>query len=144
MTVQQISVNASLGLVGSIINFAFGGWSEALTFLLVVITFDYITGIAASIKNGEGLNSQVGFWGLCKKVLMIMIIVVLHRADILMGIEDGALSLMIGGIYFFIVNELISIAENWGRLNLPLPPQIKKIIAVLKEKEGKEQKNESI
>lgn len=115
MTIQQFSVNASLGLVGAIINFAFGGWSEALTFLLVLITFDYITGLAASIKNGEGLNSQIGFWGLCKKALMI------------------------GGIYFFIANELISVTENAGRMNLPIPPQLKKIIAVLKEKEGKEQ-----
>lgn len=139
MSIQQFSVNASLGLAGSAINFAFGGWSEALTFLLVLITFDYITGLAASIKNGEGLNSQVGFWGLCKKALMIMIIVILHRADILMGIEDSALSLMIGGIYFFIANELISLTENAGRMNLPIPPQLKKIIAVLKEKQGKEQ-----
>jgi phage-related holin len=41
---------------------------------------------------------------------------------------------MTGTILFFIANELVSIVENYGRIGLPLPPQIKNIIKILREK----------
>jgi toxin secretion/phage lysis holin len=127
---NQILFNTMAGASASLLTYAFGGWSDLLGFFLLVIVIDYITGVSASLKEGKGLNSEVGFWGLCKKVLMLVVIALAHRADIVMDTEI----LMIGAIYFYLANELISITENYGRLGLPLPDNIKKLIAVLKDR----------
>ncbi|GIQ63731.1 hypothetical protein PACILC2_22990 [Paenibacillus cisolokensis] len=55
------------GIVGAFATFAFGHWTEALTFLLFAIGVDVVTGVYASIKEGRGLSSAVGSAGLAKK-----------------------------------------------------------------------------
>lgn len=119
------------GVLGSIVTFAFGSWVESLTFLVVAMGVDYATGVAASIKEGRGLNSSFGFWGLARKGLMLLVILLAHRIDILLGTSDVTMG---AAVYFYIANELISITENYGRLGLPLPDRIRKLIEVLKEK----------
>lgn len=94
---------------------------------------DYVTGLAASIKEGKGLSSKIGFWGLAKKGLMLLVVILAHRLDVLMGTNV----IMIGSIYFYLANELISVTENYGRLGLPLPNWIKEIIAIFKQKGGR-------
>jgi toxin secretion/phage lysis holin len=129
---KQTIVNASVGVGGSLVSYFFGGWSDLLSFFLLTIVIDYVTGLSASLKEGKGLSSHTGFWGLAKKALMLVVVVMAHRMDELMGlsvIETGA-------IYFYLANELISITENYGRLGLPLPDQVKKMIQILKNKGG--------
>ncbi|MBH5318256.1 phage holin family protein [Paenibacillus sp. GSMTC-2017] len=119
------------GILGSVITFAFGSWTESLTFLLVAMGVDYVSGVSASLKEGKGLSSAFGSWGLARKGLMLLVILLAHRIDVLMdtnGMTMGA------AIFFYIANELISITENYGRLGLPLPDRIRKIIEVLKDK----------
>ncbi|GGG55362.1 phage holin family protein [Paenibacillus radicis (ex Gao et al. 2016)] len=126
--VKVCSVSA---VFGSIITFAFGGWVESLTVLVVAMGIDYISGILASIKEGRGLNSLFGAWGLAKKGLMLLVILLAHRVDILLDLHNATMG---AATYFYIANELISITENYGRLGLPLPDRIRKIIEVLKDK----------
>lgn len=102
-----------------------------VNFLLVAIAVDYITGVSASLTEGKGLSSALGSWGLARKGLMLLVILLAHRIDVLMdtsGVTMGA------AIYFYIANELISITENYGRLGLPLPDRIRRIIEVLRNK----------
>jgi len=40
-------------------------------------------------------------------------------------------------------NELISITENYGRLGLPMPAKLRRVIAVLQNKDKPEDKQES-
>lgn len=54
----------------------------------------------------------------------------IDQTDILLGTSV----IMTGAIYFYLANELISISENYGRLGLPLPTQVKQVIQVLKNK----------
>ncbi|SIR65048.1 phage holin family protein [Paenibacillus macquariensis] len=84
------------------------------------------------MKEGNGLSSKVGFWGLAKKGLMVLVLILAHRLDVLSATDV----IMDGSIYFYLTNELISVTENYGRLGLPLPNKIKEIIAVLKQKDG--------
>ncbi|REK77525.1 phage holin family protein [Paenibacillus paeoniae] len=119
------------GIVGSIITFAFGNWAESLTVLVVAMGIDYVSGVAASIKEGKGLSSSFGAWGLARKGLMLLVILLAHRVDILLETSNVTMG---AAIYFYIANELISITENYGRMGLPLPEKIRKLIAVLKEK----------
>lgn len=129
----QTLINGGAGVVGAFIAFAFGGWSEALTFLLIGIGADIITGIYASIKVGRGLNSAVGSVGLAKKGLMLLVILVAHRIDVLLELDSVV---MTASVYFYIANELVSLAENLGRGGLPLPDRLRDIIEVLKRKGG--------
>lgn len=125
-------VSSACGVLGSILTFMFGGWSESLTFLLVAMLVDYITGVAASIKEEKGLSSFFGAWGLARKGLSLLVVLLAHRIDVLLDTGDVTMG---AAIFFYIANELISITENYGRLGLPLPERIRKIIAVLKEKD---------
>lgn len=122
---------SAAGVLGSIITFSFGMWTEALTFLVVAMAVDYVSGVAASLKEGKGLSSAFGFWGLARKGLALLIILLAHRVDILLGSNNMTMG---AAVYFYIANELISITENYGRLGLPLPDRIRKMIEVLKEK----------
>jgi toxin secretion/phage lysis holin len=121
------------------VSFAFGIWNETLTFLLVLMAIDYFTGVAASIKEGSGLNSNIGFWGLLKKGLILLVIIITHRLDVLMGSDI----VMGGAIFFYLANELLSITENYGRLGLPLPERLKQMVQVLRARAGDEEAKES-
>lgn len=127
---QQFGFNTLIGIGGAVANYMFGGWTELTQLLFLVMALDYVTGIAASIKTGKGLNSEKGFWGIWKKGLIIVIVMVGHRFDLLLGTD----MFMVGFIYFYLANELISITENCGLLGLPLPGAIRKLIEVLKDK----------
>lgn len=118
-------------ILGSIVSFSFGTWSESLTFLLVVMALDYITGVVTAAKDGN-LNSGIGFWGLFKKGLMLLVVLLAHRIDILLGIQVA----MGGAIYFYIANELLSVIENFGRMGLPIPSRLRQLVQVLRDRAG--------
>lgn len=119
------------GIVGASVTFAFGSWEEPLTFLIVTMGIDYFSGVAASLKEKKGLNSVFGSWGLARKGLTLLVILLAHRIDILLEVENMTMG---AAIYFYIANELISITENYGRMGFPLPDRLRKIIEVLKDK----------
>ncbi|SEL81411.1 toxin secretion/phage lysis holin [Paenibacillus sp. cl141a] len=133
-------------LGGSVVTFLFGGWSQPLTVLATMVVFDYFTGLAASYYEGrkktedksKGWNSNKGFWGIFKKVLMFSVIALLYQVDKLLGL-NGTLSLMTGAIFFYISNELLSLIENYGRLDLPMPEQMKTAISELKNKSDRKE-----
>lgn len=129
---KQTALNLSSAVVGTFVSYAFGEWSNLMSLFLLAICIDYLTGMAASVKENKGLSSQTGFWGLARKALMLLIIMLAHRMDML----QGGQAIMIGAIYFYLANELLSITENYGRLGLPLPDQVKRVIHILKSKGG--------
>ena len=130
---NTLVIQGASGLVGAVVAFTFGGWSQLLSIFLVVILIDYITGVLAAIKDGTGLNSKIGFWGITRKALMFIVILLAHQMDILLGQDLGVVKS--GAIYFYMANELISITENYGRLGLPLPKKVTRIIKILKNKD---------
>ena len=81
------------------------------------------------IENGE-LESKAGFKGLIRKGLVLVVILVACRMDMLLGvnyIRDAA-------CIAFIVNELISMVENFGLMGVPFPEPIKEAIELLQKK----------
>jgi toxin secretion/phage lysis holin len=126
---QQI-VNISVGVLGAVFSYLFGGWTPLLGLFFFVIVLDYLSGLGAAIISGQGLSSSIGFKGLVKKFAVVAIVALSFQLDVVLGTTV----IMYGSIYFFICNELISIVENYGRMGLPLPPALKKIIHVLKQK----------
>jgi toxin secretion/phage lysis holin len=129
---KQNIISSATAITGGMIAFMMGEWSQLLTLFLFIVVLDYVSGLGASIVEGKGLSSAVGYKGLIKKFAVILIIALAHQIDKALGME----MIMSGAIYFFLANELISVIENYGRMGLPLPPQIKKVIQILKEKSG--------
>lgn len=143
-------LNFTVGVAGSITSYAFGGWNSALELLAVLTVLDFITGMTASAyegyknptRNDKGLSSRKGSFGIAKKALMFTVIFVMYRIDAILGL-NGVLSLAVGTTYFYIANELLSLAENYGRLQLPMPTQMKRAISILKEKSQTEDREKN-
>ncbi len=129
------------GVVGAWIAALLGGWNSALGTLLIFMAADYITGllVAGVVKKSEktasgGLDSRIGWKGLCKKGVVLLFVLIAHRLDIVIGTDYIRNTVIIG----FIANELISIVENAGLMGIPLPAPIKKAIEILQNKENEE------
>ncbi|CAI6014711.1 phage holin family protein [Cohnella sp. JJ-181] len=122
--------NGAVALLGSAITFSFGMWNEALTLLVVAMGVDYVTGVYAAITDGPGLNSRTGFKGLAKKGLMLLVLLICHRIDLLLGTN----AVLGGATYFYLANELISVIENCGRIGIPMPDRLKQVVEILKGK----------
>ncbi|OME50673.1 hypothetical protein BSK59_22420 [Paenibacillus odorifer] len=115
---------------GSILSYSFGGWSGLLEILLLMFLIDYLSGCFASLKSGKGLKSSIGFWGLIKKGMMLLMVLLGHRIDLALNMNI----VMNGTIFFWISNELVSIFENYGRMKIDIPPIYKKIFTIFKDK----------
>ena len=128
------------GVVGSFIAGLFGGWDTSLVTLLLFMGIDYITGLAVaacgkSPKSDTGrLSSKIGWRGIAKKCVSLLLVLVAVRLDITLGTSYIRDAVCIA----FTVNELISIFENAGLMGIPMPAALKKAIDLLQSK-GKEE-----
>lgn len=128
------------GILGSFIAGLFGGWDTSLITLLLFMGIDYITGLAVaacgkSPNSDTGrLSSKIGWRGLAKKCVSLLLVLVAVRLDITLGTSYIRDAVCIA----FTVNELISITENAGLLGVPLPAVITKAIELLQNK-GKDE-----
>ena len=134
------SVCTFLGLAGSTLAAAFGGWDAALTALLVCMGVDYISGSLVALvfhksnKTASGAyDSRYGWKGLCRKGLMLLFVLVAVRMDALLGAAYVRDAVCIG----FCVNEVLSIVENLGLAGVPMPEGVVKALEQLQNK-GKE------
>lgn len=125
-----------IGIIGAYIANLFGGWTSALTTLVIFMAVDYLTGLAVagffqnSAKSDTGgLSSSVGFKGLIKKIMILAIVVVAYRLDLLINVNYIRNTAIIG----FCANELISIVENVGLMGVEFPPVIIKAIDILND-----------
>ena len=134
-------VCTSIGIVGSAVTTVFGGWSAAMTTLLIFMAVDYISGLAVagifknSTKTDSGaLESRAGWKGLCRKCMTLVFVLIAYRLDITIHtsyIKDAV-------CIAFIANELISIVENAGLMGIKVPAVIARAIDVLTNKEQEE------
>ena len=121
----------------------------ALTLLTVVMIIDYITGMLAAKKEGlehpkderYGWSSKKSIQGIYKKAGYVVIVLVAVITDYLIYIISEEIfsvtySQTIFGILvsvWLILNELISILENSGRMGAQLPEFLKKVLSELKK-----------
>lgn len=134
-----------IGVVGSLIASAFGGWDAALITLMLFMAIDYTSGLLVagvfhnSKKTETGtLESRAGWKGLCRKGMTLLFVLIAYRLDLAIGVDYIRNAVIIG----FMANELISIVENAGLMGLPLPAVITKAIDVLTKQAERNDKNE--
>ena len=134
----------TIGIIGGGIAALFGGFDAALITLMIFMGIDYISGLIVAgvfhksekTQNGA-LESRVGWKGLCRKGVTLLIVLVACRLDLMMGsnfIRDAV-------VIAFVVNETISIIENAGLMGVPVPAAIVRAIEVLKNKADSQEQN---
>ena len=128
----QIAITAIGGWVG----YFMGGMDGLLIALIVLMTLDYISGVMCAIMD-KSLSSAVGFRGIAKKVLILMLVGVANILDIHVVGEGSALRGAV--IAFYMSNEGLSLLENAAHIGLPVPDPLKNALAQLHGRDGKEE-----
>lgn len=131
----QIAVTALGGWLG----YFLGGMDGMLIALIVFMALDYITGLMCAIVDKD-LSSAVGFKGICKKVLILMLVGVANIVDVHVVGTGSALRGAV--ICFYLSNEGLSLLENAGHIGLPIPDKLKDILAQLHKRDDKKEDKE--
>ena len=124
---------------------ALGGWlgwflggCDGLLIALVAFTgIDYVTGVMCAIVDKK-LSSAVGFRGICRKVLIFLMVGIAHLLDVYV-IGSGSV-LRTAAVFFYISNEGVSLIENAAHLGLPIPAKLKAVLEQLHDRAEKEEK----
>ncbi len=123
--------------IGGWLGWFLGGCDGLLYALLAFVVVDYITGIMCAI-NDHSLSSEVGFKGICRKVLIFLLVGIGHILDAHV-IGTGSV-LRTAVIFFYISNEGVSLLENAAHLGLPVPEKVKAVLEQLHDRAEKEDK----
>lgn len=127
------TICAVVGVVGSFVAWLFGGWDTALATLLIFMAVDYVTGliVAAAGKSPKGkLSSKIGWRGLAKKCVVLLLVLVAAQLDVVLGMDYVRAGVCVA----FLCNEVISILENAGLMGVPLPAALKNAVELLQSK----------
>lgn len=122
-----------LSVAVGVLSFIFGPWNPLLAVLLCVIALDYVTGIMSAAVNGS-LNSRRGFYGILKKIFILLIVALAALVDRFLPMTNQAVRSTVS--MFYIANEALSIFENAGEMGIPLPKALTNAIERLKEKDS--------
>ena len=114
--------------VGGWLGWFLGGCDGLLYALIAFVVIDYLTGVMCAI-NDRNLSSEVGFRGICRKVLIFLLVGIANILDVQV-IGTGSV-LRTAVIFFYISNEGVSLLENAARLGLPVPDAIKVVLEQL-------------
>ena len=123
-TKVQIAITAIGGWVGYFV----GGMDGMLIALIVLMSLDYISGVMCAIVDRK-LSSAIGFRGICKKVLILMLVGVANIVDIHVVGTGSALRGAV--ICFYLSNEALSLFENAAHIGLPIPDKLREALAQL-------------
>ena len=124
--------------VGGWLGWFLGGCDGLLYALIAFVVIDYITGVMCAI-NDKTLSSAVGFKGICKKVLIFLMVGIGHILDTKV-IGTGSV-LRTAFIFFYISDEGISLIENAAHLGLPIPQKLRDVLEQLHNRAEKEENN---
>ena len=125
-------------MLGGWIGYFVGGCDGLLYALLAFVAIDYITGVMCAIADRK-LSSEVGFKGICRKVLIFLLVGIANILDV--NVVGTGSVLRTAVIFFYISNEGVSLLENAAHLGLPVPDKMKAVLEQLHKKgedEGKE------
>ena len=123
--------------VGGWLGYFLGGCDGLLYALIAFVVIDYITGVMCAISN-HTLSSEVGFKGICRKVLIFLLVGIANILDIHVIGSGSALRTAV--IFFYISNEGVSLLENAAHLGLSIPEKIKTVLEQLHDRAEREEK----
>ena len=126
--------------------------------LMIMMALDYITGMLASkaeaIREPDnpeyGWSSRKGILGIIKKIAYIFLVVVAVSLDHILVQAAAPLGFELPKAIFgllvtvwLVLNEMLSVVENAGRMGAPVPPWLARCVASLKDKIDQEADKEA-
>ena len=120
--------------IGGWLGYFIGGCDGLLIALVIFAVADYITGVMCAISDKK-LSSHVGFKGICRKVIIFMLVGVAHVIDVNVIATGSVLRTAV--IFFYLSNEGVSLLENAGHLGLPIPEKLKIVLEQLHDRSEK-------
>lgn len=124
ISLLKAGLTTAIGVIGWFV----GGYDTMIITLLIFIVIDYLSGVMCAIINKK-LSSEVGFKGIFKKIMIILLVGLTN----LLGQATGVEGLRYIIISFYLANEGISIIENASVMGLPVPEKVKDILEQLKQ-----------
>ena len=125
--------------MGAWLGYFLGGSDGLLYALVIFVAVDYITGVMCAVADKK-LSSAVGFKGICRKVLIFLLVGLAHILDTQILHETGILRTAV--IFFFLSNDGLSILENAAHLGLPIPQALKDVLEQLHNRAEKSGESE--
>lgn len=119
---------------GGWLGYFIGGCDGLLIALVIFAVADYITGVMCAVADKK-LSSEVGFKGICRKVIIFMLVGVAHVIDVNVIATGSVLRTAV--IFFYLSNEGVSLLENAGHLGLPIPEKLKIVLEQLHDRSEK-------
>ena len=133
----QVAATASGGWIGWFL----GGVDGMMIALIVLMALDYLSGVMCAIEDKK-LSSAIGFKGIAKKVLILMLVGVANVLDV--NVVGGGAILRGAVICFYLSNEGLSLLENAAYLGLPIPEKLKDVLSQLHHRDEKEKEAEAV
>lgn len=124
-------VSAVIATIGTLASHFLGGWDNMIQALILFMVLDFAVGFIAAAKN-DSIDSKVMFWGGVNKLLVLVFVGVGVILDGIVGMNEPYIRTAI--IWFYIGREGLSMVENYGKMGLPLPQFITKMLEQLKSK----------
>ena len=128
-------VQCIFAAVGGWLGYFLGGCDGLLYALIAFVVIDYITGVMCAV-NDRKLSSAVGFRGICRKVLIFLLVGIANILDIHVVGTGSVLRTAV--IFFYISNEGVILLENASHLGLPVPEKIKEVLKQLHDRSESE------
>ena len=128
-----MAIQTAFTALGGFIGWFLGGADGFLYALIAFVVIDYITGVLCAIAD-KSLSSEVGFKGICRKVLIFVLVGIGNIIDVYVLGDSSVLRTAV--IFFYLSNEGVSLLENASRLGLPIPDKLKDVLSQLHDKGG--------
>ena len=131
-------VQIAISGIGGWLGYFLGGVDGLMIALIVFMSLDYLTGVMCAVLD-ENLSSAIGFRGICKKALILMLVGIANIVDVHVVGSGSALRGAV--ICFYLSNEGLSLLENAAYIGLPVPERLREILAQLHRRDEKEKDN---
>ena len=128
------TIQLAFAAVGGWLGYFLGGCDGLLYALIAFVAIDYITGVMCAISD-KTLSSEVGFKGICRKVLIFLLVGIGHIVDAQVIGNGGVMRTAV--IFFYLSNEGVSLIENAAHLGLPVPDKLKAVLEQLHDRAEK-------
>ena len=125
------AIQTAFTALGGFIGWFLGGADGFMYALIAFVVIDYITGVFCAIAD-KSLSSEVGFKGICRKVLIFVLVGIGNIIDVYVLGDSSVLRTAV--IFFYLSNEGVSLLENASRLGLPIPDKLKEVLSQLHDK----------
>lgn len=122
-------VNVVLPIVGAVSACLWGGWSEVLSALSLLVLLDIVSGLYRAVCQQQ-VSSEISWRGMTKKVGIYLIVAVAYVVGDQLGFAQQGRDAAAGA---FCVTEALSVIENVGAV-IPIPDWLRDVLVQLREK----------